>query len=224
MMFSGVFNVNEVAQKWPALEGLQAQDPLCMFFMKKTLTFCPTTFMLDVENSEDLSASLSLVQLTLRKVTSVYVEDVCTVNCLETQGTIIRHNCSERDSFEQIVYPILQKFSNKPHLHVVRQRERRFVLSALLHKNLSGLSIGHSQRSWVISSVVPFCPSLTHLCIMNQTIDRSVVQALSKAVQDDRLPSLSHLSLINCKRTPYRNSSNPPLGLSAIFKSKWPQI
>ena len=86
------------------------------------------------------------------------------------------------------------------------------------------LSIGHSQRSWVISSVVPFCPSLTHLCIMNQTIDRSVVQALSKAVQDGRLPSLSHLSLINCRRTPYRNSSNPPLGLSAIFKSTWPQI
>ena len=92
MVFSEVLNVNEVVQRWPALEVLPVQDPLCMLFMKKTLTFCPTTFMLDVENSEDLRASLSLVQLTLRKATSVYVEDVCTVNCLGTHRIIIRHN------------------------------------------------------------------------------------------------------------------------------------
>ena len=108
------------------------------------------------------------------------------------------------------------------------------MLSEILQEDLLGLNIGDtSQRSRVTSSVVPSCPYLTRLCIFDQTVDRSVMQALSEAMQDDLLPSLSHLSFIKCKRIRLIKSKKKkgkskkrvsPLGLSDIFKSSWPQL
>ena len=113
---SEVLNFNDVAQRFPSLDVLQIHDPLRIPFLQKTLKLCPHTFMLDIENCNDLSACLSLARLVLNKVTFVNVQDVCTVNCLGSLGTFIRHDYCVEDGFEQTVDTILQNFTNKPQL------------------------------------------------------------------------------------------------------------
>ena len=66
------------------------------------------------------------------------------------------------------------------------------------------------------------CPSLTHLCFVNicgfkSAIDKSVMSALSRAVKEGNLPSLTHLGFDDCL-------FNPGMQLSLLMESAWPNL
>ena len=77
------------------------------------------------------------------------------------------------------------------HLALVR---KSFDLSEILQKEMVGLHLGGWSGALACSQNLPVCPSLRHLSIMGFKVNEALVSALSTAIQNSRLPNLSHLS------------------------------
>ena len=83
--------------------------------------------------------------------------------------------------------------------------------------NFSVYSLNQIKSYYNIDpTIVPYSPALTHLTLKNRHLNEADVEALAQAVNQGQLPSVSHLSFINCSGL-YNN-------LRVLFKASWSEL
>ena len=105
------------------------------------------------------------------------------------------------------------------HLEVNVGERELFDLCHFLHKNLATLHIVSpdlATNSLHCHSAIPFLPNLTRVSFMNQTLNQNLLVALSRAISEGCLPTLTYLGFVSCKGL--RGN------LSLLFHSKWIQL
>ena len=92
-------------------------------------------------------------------------------------------------------------------------------LSDCIHSTLRKLALYDVQYVSTLSEqkALPHCPFLTELHIVNIRVGGEVLGALAKAVKNDKLPYLSHLSFTGC-------SYSLKGQLFKLFDPKWPKL
>ena len=82
----------------------------------------------------------------------------------------------------------------KPCVHL-HSHVKSLELSEILRTEMAGLHVSRFAGKLVCNREIPLCLSLRHLAIMGLEVKEALLSVLSRAIQNSRLPNLSHLSL-----------------------------
>ena len=207
-------NLRGVRDRYSALDLEVAQrdeNNMLLKFLKDVLAQCHQTeyLVLGFEHPVDwvLTAMKdrfkSIKELTIQPLQVFQVWDKeleresASVNswksCLETDLNIIFPLFDGIEKLK-IVMKHCMNAKRKPCVHL-KFLSNSFELSENLQKEMVGLHLGCRRGgSLVCNQNLPLCPSLRHLFIMELNVNEALLSALSTAIQNFRLPNLSHLS------------------------------
>ena len=213
----------DIAKYYPALDWslfMRLKDSEVLEFMQSMLSTCKNTKVLFLSPDLPVCQILSKMQPGFHNLRFIYVvsnmavqADVLTKKFFDRTNKVIsdqRHRCQIEVILESIAEDILEFFQKSERMfrmHVVGTHVNyRNVgkpmtnMSKVLKGNISGL---HFQRNLggnfllYTNQDIEACVHLSHLTLASG-VSKTLLLALSKAVKNGHLPSLSHLSFAGC--------------------------
>ena len=183
-------------------------------------------FTLELDSVTDIDEVLTIARPVLDKVTSIYVKNSLSLNCLKE--TIVLTYMSD---LTEMIGNILKHVRYLPSSRYITLRvpfspEKGYELFDLLHENVHELHIGQFEASSVTLRQCYSWPNLVQLSITNQTIPLKVIETLSGGMKDGCFPSLTHLNMIHCQgeNTSTEDIRPSPVSLSKLFDTPCPQL
>ena len=203
--------VEEVYPSMNIAEALRDKDSLKLIFFKDILEKCQCVHVLIISHGESiyehvdgvlgLMSSNFLSKLTYLSITNF-------PRSIHRDPVAISINPTDPETLNKFLNILLPKYNllkRNPQVYATVQSIscESHDLSTLMTKHIKQLEyIGydsHSASTLLVSGKLPHCPQLTHFILEGCKVDDSVPSALTKAVQQGKLPNLKRIELNHCK-------------------------
>ena len=206
-------NLRDIGHRYSALDLKVAQrdkNNILLTFLGDVLAQCRQTEDLVVGEEHPVDWVLTAVKDRFKSIKELTIESIQVSKVLSKELELSASlnswkSCLEMDlniffpSFYEIeklkiVMKHCMNARRLPCAHLSMHLPKTFELSEILQKEMVGLYLGRLIGALACNQNLPACPSLRHLFIMGFKVNEALLSALSTAIQNSRLPNLSHLS------------------------------
>ena len=212
----------QIATTYPALNvehSLQNKSEIMLKFFKRMLIQLKNVKSFAVESAGSFYLIQPLLGCFTESITYVRVEHTQVV-CSNNQLSI--HNGSMlQERMLKDILDMVKRHVMFPDVYVHDEGSADLWISIFntLHdrhpRSLQHTSTLHATPA-ITKLRILHCQHLTHLTFEHVNLHDSTIAALSRAVEDGRLPSVSHLSMQEC--------DGIRVNISSLFRSQWPKL
>ena len=208
---------------YPAMsihDALLHKDSLKLKFFKHVLQKCLYVRALVINNGasvmcdyEQIDGILGLMSSNLlSELTCLSMTDKYLFPSLHRDPLAISIGPTDPETLNKILNNLLPKYNllkrnAQVYATVDSSSHESLDLSTLMTKHIKQLECfgfdDHSLPTLSISSKIPHCPQLTQIILVDCNVDDSVPSALTKAIQQGKLPNLKRVELIHCTVSDY---------------------
>ena len=203
----------EIARTYPALDiekFVPSTDDTMLRFFKRTLLQMKNVKSFAVDSERSFNAILPLLGPLTETIVYVHVDDT-TVTCCNNQ-LIINHGRGFNPRTLQVILEMLKKDVIFPDVYL-HEYLGRTALTMLLDRHPRRLQYEGNDNVTELCKL--HLQHLTHLVLRDAYLsNKNIAGALSQAVENGRLSSLSHLSLQHCRSFFGED----------LFPSPWPKL
>ena len=210
----------KIAESYPAIDvetACKNNDQHCLRFFKEIFLKSEGIKTLVVQSTATMDWVLKTLRPLMTSVKSFVIDKACSVIYLENFELVLRTKTLNDGSLETI-FSYWKQFERDFSVHLYTERDNVDLSLLLTHfqqGHLKKLQIGahHHGSDLEMGQMLWYCSNLTHLFVNNQQIPESTIIAISRAVQRENLPFLSHLGLVRCRGLNQK--------LKLLFESQW---
>ena len=221
MSLGTALHIDVIAKKYPAIyveKAYAENDKVCLAYLRATLAKCSSTASIVSKHVASIDWVLTSMQPGLKNVIHLHVIKNIFVTSVDGSETRVQiRNLS--DIRPSLILKHCQHLLRKEVLYVQndpRYDQIKLEFALMLNDVVKKVHVSNCGLLCQNGNSIPQCPSLTHLILENQRIPCSILQAISAAVQDGKLPHLSHLCFIRC--------SGIERKLPILFESTWHKL
>ena len=218
-----LLDTKAVKTMYPAMniaEALRDKDSLKLIFFKDILEKCHCVHVLIISHGETIYEQVDGV---LGLMSSNFLSKLTCLSITNSPPSIHRDPLAisigptDPETLNKFLNNLLPKYNllkKNPQVYATVNSIRceSLDLSTLMTKHIKQLEYFgydiHSASTLFVSGKLPHCPQLTQIILEDCNVDDSVPSALTKAVQQGKLPNLKRVELNYCK----------------VNDCKWPEI
>ena len=209
-----ILDTKAVEEVYPAMnisEALRNKDSLKLIFFKDILEKCQCVHVLIIRHGESIYEHADGV---LGLMSSNFLSKLTCLSITNSSPSIHRDPLAisigptDPETFNKVLNNLLPKYNllkRNPQVYATVDSGscESLDLSTLMTKHIKQLHCfgfdDHSLPTLFVSGKFPHCPQLTHFILEGCNVDDSVPSALTKAVQQGKLPNLKRIELNFCK-------------------------